>query len=93
MYTVLALDRWEESGEKLPTAKPAARFEWMVKQLLPKVHHFDKGFNEQTNEITFTATYDGVKIVLKYILLVVVLFHEEREVILFGLFHVDDNIP
>ena len=29
----LVLDRWEESGEKLPTGtKPAARFDWMMKQ-------------------------------------------------------------
>lgn len=42
-----------------------AKVKELVKQLLPKVHHFDKGFNEQTNEITFTATFDGVKIVLR----------------------------
>jgi hypothetical protein len=36
-----------------------------VKALLPKVGRFEKGFDEGANEITMTATFKGVKIVLR----------------------------
>lgn len=37
---------------------------WIMKKLMPLVHRFDKGFNNATKEITFTATFDGVEIIV-----------------------------